>query len=163
MSAQQSLSGSQFSHLYQGPSFDLVRRLYGKGQEGFDRLFTGHTTTITPWPHIGKSKQYGLYTPEENENIQTEIRRQPPQIREFDPRELYSSQSGIAQSHVRYYLTDEYQKTGRTSADQHALGNQYPVILQRSSGRNAILSGHHRATAALLRGVPLRGIAVPGF
>ena len=47
-------------------------------------------------------------------------------------------------------------ETGRTAADPHSVGNKYPTVYVRPSGQWDILSGHHRATAALLKGEALR-------
>ena len=45
-----------------------------------------------------------------------------------------------------------YERTGRTAADPHSVGNKYPTVYVRPSGQWDILSGHHRATAACSKG-----------
>jgi len=49
-------------------------------------------------------------------------------------------------------MSDEYEQTGETYADKDNIGNQMPVVYNKSNGQNVLLSGHHRAQAALLQG-----------
>ena len=53
-----------------------------------------------------------------------------------------------------YYLTGEWELTGRTSADMHLSANRYPTFAERS-GQLVIITGHHRSLAALIRGQPV--------
>lgn len=70
----------------------------------------------------------------------------------FDPRELHGTQKGAPnKAALDYYLKqgDDY----RTPfADEGHAGNHVPVVYTDRSGKNLILSGHHRARAALLQG-----------
>ena len=80
-------------------------------------------------------------------------------MREVDPRHLHSTQTNITLPGVNYYMGDEYRQTGRTFADMDKAGNRFPVVYTRE-GQNKLLSGHHRATAALLRGEQFRAIHI---
>jgi hypothetical protein len=80
-------------------------------------------------------------------------------MRELDPRDLHATQGTVTRPGVNYYMGNEYQETGRTYADMHQAGNRYPVVYTRG-GQNKLLSGHHRATAALLRGEQFRAIHI---
>jgi hypothetical protein len=56
-----------------------------------------------------------------------------------------------------------FHEQGTTYADHHDPGNADPVVLVRErDGAHLLLAGHHRATAALLRGVPLLARVVGG-
>jgi hypothetical protein len=84
-----------------------------------------------------------------------------------DPRTLHSTQRGLTRGGVQHYMNDpSYEETGATYADAEKIGNRYPVIYSRKEAgdvtRNVLLSGHHRAAKALLRGEDLRAIVVPG-
>lgn len=143
--------------------YHRAARLYGLGEEGVDKLFGPAPTAPTPWKSVGKSKAYGLLHPTEKEAISSELRRQPPSLVEFDPRPLLASQPSVTRHNLQYYLGREYDLTGQTAADRGNIGNRFPIVLHRPSrNQNVILSGHHRATAALLRGVPLRALRVEG-
>lgn len=140
--------------------------LYGSGEEGVEQLFPeGRPIGAPPHPKWEvRSKQGVRYNASD---VQTAIRRTPPELSDVDPRTLHSTQRGLTRPGVEHYMTDpSYDATGATYADSEKIGNRYPVIYSRqeSSGatRNIILSGHHRATKALLRGENLRAIVVPG-
>ena len=133
-----------------------AKNLYGKGS--WRAMFGDNPTTVTPWP----SHRYG---PAVRDKIRPEIDKvvsnPHPHIQEVDPRILHSSQPGISRAGVAYYLhSPEYRQQGKTFADGDQAGNQVPVVLRRADGRHVILSGHHRAAAALLRGEPLHAAIV---
>lgn len=143
--------------------YHRAARAFGKGEEGMDLIFRGHVEATTPWQKAGRQKKTGMYLPGETDSIAQELRRTPPMLRDTDPRPLLASQPSIVAHHVRYYLGDEYDVTGETSADQGNLGNRFPVILNRPSrNQKIIIAGHHRAAAALVQGRPLRALHVEG-
>ena len=107
------------------------------------RCSRGAPKTLTPWPSAGRQKKGPTWR---NTLIQ-EVLSKPPELHNVDPRALHATQPNIVGEHVTHYLGDAYEKTGRTAADQHEVGNQYPVVYAHPSGRWDILSGHHRATA----------------
>jgi hypothetical protein len=143
-----------------------LEALYGTHEEGLERLFAGGKELGAP-PHPKwefKSKQGVKYS---KRDVHEAIQRQPPELGDIDPRSLHSSQRGLTRGGVQHYMNDpSYEELGETYADAHSIGNRYPVILARQEAgnvtRNVLLSGHHRATKALLRGEDLRGIIVPG-
>lgn len=133
----------------------VLDRAFGGGIEG---LFgkSGALTTNTPWPQAGRRKGEPLY----DRDAVTEAIRNPPRLEGVDPRILHSTQSGLVRHHVDYYMSGAWQKTGRTSADQGNAGNTFPVVWVKKNGEHVILSGHHRAAAALAKGEPLPAIVV---
>jgi len=87
----------------------------------------------------------------------------PPVLVEVDPRVLRATQGGLDREGVVYYLGTVFHERGTTYADHHDPGNTDPVVLVRErDGAHLLLAGHHRATAALLRGVPLLARVVGG-
>ncbi len=110
----------------------------------------------TPWPTAPRRKGEKVY----NQALVTEALRKPPVLEKVDPRMLFATQSGLVKSHVSYYMTDEYKRTGRTSADQENVGNAFPVIYVNKREQHIILSGHHRAAAAMIQGQDLDAIVV---
>jgi hypothetical protein len=86
---------------------------------------------------------------------------------DVDPRRLKATQPSVTRAGVEYYMGEAHRRTGETFADRMSSGNRYPVIYSRThpvTGRvdDMILSGHHRATAALLSGQFLRARYVEG-
>ncbi len=80
-------------------------------------------------------------------------------LAEVDPRSLHGVQPGVGVRGVEYYLTDQYSKTGQTyealGGTAPTVANRYPTVMQREDGLNVVLSGHHRAAAALAQSKPL--------
>lgn len=90
-------------------------------------------------------------------------------VTEVDPRTLSSTQPSVTRDGVRFYMSDEYKQSGETYADlnhragAHSAGNKVPIVYHTEDGKeNVILSGHHRATAALLSGQMLKAKVVTG-
>lgn len=82
-----------------------------------------------------------------------------------DPRLLMATQTGVTNRGMKYYMNPEndYERHGATFADRGNIGNRHPVIYQNDDiGARFLLSGHHRATAAILRGTPLHAVVVHG-
>lgn len=109
-------------------------------------MFTGHHHIAAPWPRLPARKD-GPKTPSA-----ANLFERPPTLALVDPQLLWSTQPWVLGHHVAYYLTGEWERTGRTSADQHKVANRYPLVVADAAGRPAILAGHHRAAAALLEG-----------
>ena len=73
-----------------------------------------------------------------------------------DPRQLWASQYGVTWSGVEYYLNQpRYRRTAWTWADQWSRINREVVVWAAGPEGPQLLSGHHRTTAALLRGEPV--------
>lgn len=78
-----------------------------------------------------------------------------PRLTEVDPTELFATQTWVLRAHVAYYLSGEWERTGRTSADMHQRANRYPLIYLDGRGQLLILagrcwhvwSGHHPTSA----------------
>lgn len=134
------------------PSLD---RLYGKVST--DQFFSGDLH-VAPFSKAGGLKGRQPYDPEV---VSAAINQDPPELVDIDPRTLKASQSHVTKGGVSYYDKGHYETTGETYADQDRAGNRFPVVYSRTHNditSNIILSGHHRATSALLRGEPLRAL-----
>lgn len=146
-----------------------AEQYYGKG---LDHLFPeGALITSAPWPMAHRDKGRPDY---DQERVNHALRT-PPRLQEVDPRDLRSTQRSVTRAGVHYYTGSEYHETGRTfesTADpsRNPEGNRFPLIYRREASptsydpepQNMILSGHHRAAAALVKGEPLRAIIVEG-
>lgn len=134
-----------------------ARRLHGtKDIEG---VFPGGAPKATvPFPSGRRSKSGPKY---DRDAVTEELIREPRTV-DIDPRILSAGQPHVTRAGVEHYLGEKFRETGETFADQHNVGNQFPfVVTKRSNSPNQpehehlIISGHHRATAALLRGEKL--------
>lgn len=120
----------------------------------------GKLITGVPWPSASRSKVNRDY---DAGLVQSELAKPiegTKGLKEVDPRNLHATQPHVTRQGVSHYMEGDYEKTGKTFADQHNRGNQFPVIYSRehpATGeiQNMILSGHHRAAAALVKGEPL--------
>lgn len=144
----------EFPHNLQPSQF------YGKG---LDHLFKGSDITGVPFPRAARLKAVKDY----DEDLVRRSLREPPQLEEFDPRALHATQPNVTRGGVDYYMGGEYGRTGTTYADQGNAGNRHPFVYVREGMAEGpptpmLLSGHHRATAALLKGEPLRARIVRG-
>lgn len=137
-------------------------QFYGKG---FDHLFPEGSSpvTTTPWPRAGRNKHLRDY---DEQAVGDAVRSSPPSIEDVDTRTLHSTQPGVTAPGVRYYSSGEYDRSGKTYADGESVGNRFPVVYNRSENDGRVtpmlLSGHHRAAAALVEGKPLQAIVVEG-
>ena len=139
----------------QGSRWELAHRLHGAGE--LHPLFKHADRTTTPWPSAGRSKTGPAY---DTERVSAALSNPSEHMREMDPRDLHANQTWVTRAGTSYYMGDEYRKTGQTFADMNQAGNRFPVVYSHASGVNRILSGHHRATAALLRGEQFRAINI---
>ena len=119
---------------------------------GLDRLFAGHDKVLVPWPRAGRLKHPD---PTEQTRLKSYLAR-PPQLTDVDPRDLRAGQPWILRQHVEFYLSGVWERTGTTSADMGHAANRFPVVVVSAGGERVIVSGHHRAAAALIGGWPLR-------
>jgi hypothetical protein len=120
--------------------------------------------SVVPWPPAGRSKTHMDYDPDVVQKAVTS----PPKLQDIDPRTLRSTQPMVTRQGVSYYMGDQYERTGETFADKTSLGNQFPTVYRRprmadpTETEDVLLSGHHRATADLLKGRPTRGRLIEG-
>lgn len=137
--------------------FARVNQIHGSGN--LDRISSSAAVPGTaPWPTSSKQKK--KWTDESGSALYDKdaVRdailqpKSEKDVRPQDPRQIHATQSGLTRGGVNYYMGDEYSNTGRTYADQNDLGNTRPVVYHKSDGRSLLLSGHHRAGAALLQG-----------
>ena len=135
--------------------YTVIERAFGNGAEGIFGK-SGALTTPTPWPSAKRWKDRPLY---DRDAVNAAILN-PPKLQPVDPRILRSTQPSITRHHLDYYMSDAWQRTGRTSADQSSAGNKFPVVWVTKTGEHVILSGHHRAAAALAKGEALPSIVV---
>lgn len=146
--------------LVETPNREQLERHKDQFGKGLDAIFAegGVGVTTVPFRSASRTKGAPLY----DKAVVAEALARPPQLSAFDPRTLHATQPGVTREGVDYYMNDPtYQSVGETFADRDQPGNQYPVIYRNpANGQHIILSGHHRATAALLSGRPLEGILV---
>lgn len=117
------------------------------GLNDLDALFSNHVRIVVPWRAAGRLK---TWDPLERDEI-TAVLGRAPVLGAVDPRTLRASQTWLVRHHVAYYLTEEWERSGRTSADMASATNRYPVVSFGRTGAR-IVTGHHRAAAALLQG-----------
>src|SRR4051812_33449919 len=103
--------------------------LFGAGD--VDALFNGAPKGGTPWPSAAKQKKGKTWR---NTLIQEELSK-PPELHDVDPRVLNATQPSVLREHMPHYMGTEYEQTGRTVADQHDIGNKYPVVYAHPNGR----------------------------
>jgi hypothetical protein len=136
----------------------LPADVWGAGDP--DVIFRGNPIGIPPFPRAGRRKDRQDY---DREAVRRELLRPgPPQLVEVDPRGLACTQAGLQRPAVVFYLGAIHARTGEPYANKTNAGNRHPVIYRRADGTDMILSGHHRATAALLKAEPLRARVVEG-
>lgn len=141
---------------YTREQFRKVHEAYGTGD--VSRLgLQGVAPAPAPWPRAGRRKHQRDY----DQDLVRQALEGPQELTDVDPRHLHSTQPSITKGGVEYYMGDEYEQTGATFADQGNAGNRFPVVYERE-GVNMLLSGHHRASAALLKGRPLAARKVVG-
>ena len=129
---------------------------------GLGSLFPEGSAGITtvPFPAAGRRKDRNPY----DKDLVHKALSNETATEQFDPRTLHATQPSVTRSGVQHYMDPSNQGL---YADQHEAGNKHPVIYSRKDcadcpETNMILSGHHRATAALLQGRQLTGIRVQG-
>lgn len=139
-----------------GSQWEMAHRVHGSGDVG--AIFGGKPTALTPWPSAGRTKSNPRgYDPA---RVEAAMANPGQHLRDMDPRNLHATQSHVTQEGVNYYMGDTYRQTGQTFRDMDQAGNRHPVVYTDRRGQNRLLSGHHRATAALLHGGQFRALHV---
>lgn len=124
-------------------------------------MFNDHPTTTSPFPSAGRLKSHQDYDP----NIVREALQHPEKHETvpMDPRTLRSTQPSVTREGVKHYMQGgDYERTKETFGDKGNPGNTRPVVYTRSDGQNLLLSGHHRAAAALLQGQQFNALHLEG-
>jgi hypothetical protein len=124
-------------------------------------MFGDRLTTAVPWAQAHRSKRLRSYDLDRVWAVIREVNRHDS-LAELDPRDLHATQPSVTKEGVTYYLGSRYFETGRTFADREKAENRVPVIYSRMGGQRLILTGHHRAAAAILLGQPLLALLVRG-
>lgn len=124
----------------------------------------GHGGISLPWGRRGTTKsdaiKYG--TVQYDRPGLAKALKDPAAVREFDPREIdYASQPSVTEKGVRWYLS--HPDKPFNDAEANNPGNKTPVIFHDTeTDTNTLLSGHHRATAAMLAGRKLKAVYYEG-
>lgn len=126
-----------------------------------DEYFQGSSTRPTPWPSAPQKKTQHLW---DKDAVSAMLKNPSHPLEDVDPRELQSSQPSIVRSGAQHYMAGgDHHKTGKTFEASQNEGNKHPVVFHdNDTGKKTILSGHHRAFAALAEGRPLRAKVVRG-
>lgn len=125
-----------------------------------DEYFQGHSTRPVPWKQAPVKKTQHLY---DKDAVSKALRDPDHHLEEVDPRDLQASQPSVVRAAAQHYMEGEHHKTGKTYEDSSNLGNKHPVVFHdNDTGTRTILSGHHRAFAALAKGEPLLAKVVRG-
>lgn len=142
--------------------------LWGALPEGADlgELLSTGVSPRVPFGHAGhrRDEVTGEGRRRRDAAIAAVLARRPV-LHEVDPRTLLATQGGLDRAGVLHYLGSAFADIGLTYADHDSVGNADPVVYLRArDGARLILAGHHRASAALLRGRPLlaRLVVEPG-
>jgi hypothetical protein len=143
----------------------ILDRLWGSG--GLPQDQQAKPTVTLPFP--GARGRAALARTYDLDVVRSAMLDEHHPVTEVDPRRLSATQPSATTSGISHYLSPDYQRTGQTFADtiqglgHHTAGNRIPVVYQTDDGRESVLmSGHHRAYAALLQGRPLMAKVVTG-
>ena len=119
-------------------------------------------TSIPPWPSAGGRKNQKPY----DQGLVKDALLNPDHYRvapqDLNDTNLRSTQPGLTRAGVQHYMGEAYRTHGTLYSDVHNAGNQRPMVYHRDDGISLLLSGHHRAAAALLGDLPLNAIHVHG-
>lgn len=133
------------------------------GKHDVDAVFHGNPTAPVPLERASRKKKIQDY----DKSIIHGLLRTPPgdDVEVVDPRELHNlNQPMVTRAGVQHYMqNDDWKHGGQTYADQDSPGNRFPIVYDREDGQRLLLSGRHRATAALLKGegLPVRRVSGP--
>jgi len=86
----------------------------------------------TPWPSAGRREDDCRIPEAEVERLIAGSAR----LREVDPQVLSATQPWVLRTHADYYLTGEWEISGRTSADMHSWTGVLPPSWLAASGPN---------------------------
>lgn len=139
------------------PSVDLPQLT--AAPRSFDHLFPADAGPVrpVPFPRAARSQKR---KPFEQAAVTQGIRSGNTQL--VDPRVLLATQTGVTRPGVLFYLQDQYPTRGDTYQGDRDPGNRLPLVYIRDGRDAMILAGHHRSTAALIRGDLLEAIVVEG-
>lgn len=118
------------------------------------------SVAVVPWQQAGQRKDRKTY----DEDLVARSITHPHEfpIEDVDPRELRATQPKVLRAGVKHYMENNEGTYGEQNGGDRKLGNDVPRIYHREDGQKIILTGHHRAAAALLKGEPLRAMVIRG-
>jgi GNAT superfamily N-acetyltransferase len=132
---------------------------------GLESLFPSdedgpRSVAAVPWQQAGMRKDRKTY----DENLVARSITHPHEfpIEDVDPRDLRATQPKVIRAGVKHYMENPERTYGEDNGGDRRLGNDVPRIYHREDGQKIILSGHHRAAAALLKGEPLKAMVIHG-
>lgn len=127
---------------------------------GVDQAFRGAQSTPVPWSrNMGSKTHHAVDQPAVKRAIQEVAEGKQPKLEAVDTRRLWATQPNVTRGGVQHYATNE----GGLFRDQHNPGNKYPVVFRDTdTGRETLLSGHHRGFAQHVQGKPLDAVVVEG-
>jgi len=134
---------------------ERIDAAWGNGTRG---LFgNSMTTTPVPWPVYPRNKKSRgpIY---DQDAVSAALRNPRPEP--VDPRFLFATQPNLVRQHVDFYFDGPGRGTGKLAADQDRASNRYPIVYVDRAGRQVLLTGHHRAAAALAHGEDLEALVV---
>lgn len=136
-----------------GESMSRADHFHGAG---FSAMFPDETpVTTAPWPQASPSKTHRTYNPA---LVDEALKDPDAHKQEVDPRRLHASQPNLTRAGVKHYM-----ESSELLSDAHQAGNRDPVVFHDTMrGRDVLLSGHHRAAAALLQGHQFKPVVVSG-
>lgn len=127
------------------------------GAGSVEKMFPdGAATASAPWPQASPNKTHRTFDPRK---VDEALSNPEAHKRDVDPRTLHGTQPGLTRAGVAHYM----ENPTTVFADSHQAGNQDPVVFHDEvRDREVLLSGHHRAATALLRGEQFRPVYVSG-
>lgn len=119
-------------------------------------VFGQRDHALVPFPSAGRSKKLKDY-----DQTAVDAAIDKGETAPVDPRVLHAMQPSVTRAGVEHYM----ENPDVLYADKHQAGNQHPVVYRRVANdkvTHLLLSGHHRATAALLKGTDLNAVIAEG-
>lgn len=141
--------GLDLDDQYTKDQFARVSRMYGKGD--VSAAFGEADIETTPWPSAARLKDGSQW----DQEMINEAVRQPGETQMIDPRYLHATQPRIVRTHAQRYMDNPDSAPATPEAS-----NQRVYVYERADGRRDLLTGHHRALRALLRGEPLQAVVI---
>lgn len=132
-------------------------QFWGKGVDALFPASSGFGVAAAPFPRAKRRKDVKDYDPDVVGSAM-----KAGELQDIDPRTLHASQPSVTREGVAHYAS------GSTElfADQDRPTNQHPLVYKRDEGdgnvRNVLLTGHHRASAALANAELLKAIVAEG-
>lgn len=129
------------------------------GKRDPDALFDKHPVRPAPFPRASRRKDIQDY----DKSLVKSVLQRKPELVDVDPRTIHATQPQVTRAGVSHYMQNsDWETGGQTFHDNESVGNHYPLVYDREDGQRLLLSGHHRATTALLNGKTFKARQVSG-